>query len=78
MRRTELQLSGMPAVHAVRAVEFALASLPGVRRLEVALGRAVVDHDGTVTGEALRAAVAMAGCTVESLHETRAPLPTVD
>jgi copper chaperone CopZ len=66
-----LDIGGMPAVHAVRAVYTAFAGVPGVLRAEVTLGHAVVEHDGTVTRAALAEAVAIAGCTLMAMREER-------
>ena len=74
-RRTVLDIDGMHAVHAVRAVEFALASLPAVRHLDVTLGSAVVDHDGSLDEAAFREALALAGCELRALRAMRPPLP---
>ena len=68
---TTLTIAGMPAVYAVRAVFTALASVEGIARAEVTLGRAVVEHDGRATPEKLRAAVALAGCEVTAVEEDR-------
>ena len=65
----------MVAVHAKRAVFTALSGIPGVRTAEVELGRAVVEHDAHVTGDALREAVTLAGCEVANIRvERRLPL----
>ncbi len=70
-----LTISGMVAVHAKRAVFTALASVPGVLSAEVDMGRAVVEHDASTTSDALRAAIALAGCEVTSVRiERRLPL----
>ena len=70
-----LTISGMVAVHAKRAVFTALAGVPGVLSAEVDMGRAVVEHDASTTSEALREAVALAGCEVTSVRiERRLPL----
>ena len=71
MRRWILTIAPMPAVHAVRAVETALAGVPGVTGAEVWLGGAAVDHDGTLTLAALDATIALAGCTVTDAREER-------
>ena len=68
---TTLTISGMRAVHAVRAVYTALASVEGIERADVSLGRAVVEHDGRATPERLREAVALAGCEVTGVEEDR-------
>jgi copper chaperone CopZ len=73
-RTTTLQIDDMPAVHAVRAVEFALGGVPGVLGVEVTRGRAEVTHEAAVSPEALAAAVRLAGCTVRAAV-TRRVLP---
>lgn len=67
----------MPAVHARQAVFTALAAVPGIARAEVEPGRAVIDHDGTVTVEAIREAVAVVGCEVTGVESSRRTLPTL-
>jgi copper chaperone CopZ len=70
-----LMISGMVAVHAKRAVFTALAGVPGVLSAEVDMGRAVVEHDASTTSDALREAIAFAGCEVTSVRtERRLPL----
>jgi copper chaperone CopZ len=70
-----LAISGMMAVHAKRAVFTALSGVPGVTSADVELGRAVVEHDGHVTAQALTEAVALAGCVVTHIRvERRLPL----
>lgn len=67
----------MPAAHARQAVFTALAAVPGIQHAEVEAGRAVIDHDGTVTVEAIAAAIAVVGCVVTSAEVSRRTLPTV-
>lgn len=70
-----LSISGMIAVHSKRAVFTALSGVPGVAFAEVEMGRAVVEHDASTTADALREAVALAGCEVTSMSiERRLPL----
>ena len=70
-----LTISGMVAVHAKRAVFTALAGVPGVVSAQVEMGQAVVEHSPSTTSEALREAVALAGCEVASIRiERRLPL----
>ena len=76
MRAAHLTIAGMTAVHAVRAVYTAFAGVPGVRRAEVVMGGATVEHDGTVTRAMLADAVALAGCELIDLREER-QLPTL-
>ena len=74
---TTLTIANMPAVHAVRAVYTALASVEGIAHADVSLGRAVVEHDGRATPERLREAVSLAGCEVVSVVEDRRTLPVL-
>jgi len=70
-----LRISGMVAIHSKRAVFTALSGVPGVVSAEVEMGRAVVEHDATTIADALREAVALAGCEVTSIGiERRLPL----
>ena len=71
MATTTLLIAGMRAVHAVRAVYTALASVEGIAHADVSLGRAVIEHDGRATPERLREAVALAGCEVTRVDEDR-------
>jgi copper chaperone CopZ len=69
-------IGGMHSVHAARAVWTALAAVPGVTTAEVVLGRAVIEHDGRATVDALREAIAMAGCELlETTEERQRSLP---
>ena len=74
---TTLTISGMAAVHAVRAVFTALAGVEGITSADVSLGRAVIEHDGRATPERLAAAVALAGCEVVGWEVERRTLPTI-
>ena len=76
MRVAYLEIGGMAAVHAVRAVYSAFAGVSGVSRAEVTLGRATVEHDGSVTRAMLAEAVALAGCELVGWREERR-LPTL-
>jgi copper chaperone CopZ len=69
--RFYLRLSGMHAVHAVRALNTALGGLPGVTHVDVKLGEAVVTHDGQLSEKRLRDAVKEAGLTLTNLSEDR-------
>jgi copper chaperone len=70
-----LTITGMSCAHCVRAVFTALSGVEGVKRAEVSIGRAVVEHDGNVTPEALRDAVAVAGYDVTAVDDDRRSLP---
>ena len=75
--RHELTIEGMLAVHARHAVFTALAGVPGIIRAEVELGRATVEHDGSVTAASLRSAVSDAGFEVAGIRELPRSLPTL-
>jgi copper chaperone CopZ len=75
--RTRLTIAGMTSVHAVRAVQTALTPVEGITSVHVALGEAVIEHDGRATPDALRAAIAVAGFEVTAAIEERRRLPTV-
>jgi len=72
---TTVTVEGMTCQHCVRAVFTALAGVPGVDRAEVSIGSARVDHDGSVTVEQLRDAIAVAGYTVRDGTTNRRVLP---
>ena len=77
--RFYLRLSGMNAVHAVRALRTSLGGIPGVIHAEVKMGEAVVSHDGRVNEKAIRDAVKYAGLGVVSLSDDRRRrLPLLD
>ena len=74
---TTVTISGVRAVHAVRAVYTALGGVEGIAHAEVSLGRAVVEHDGRATPDRLCDAVALAGCEVVAIEEDRRSLPVL-
>jgi copper chaperone len=61
--KTTLNIAGMSCGHCVKSVEEALRSLAGVKKVKVDLkkARGVVDHDDSVTVDAMTAAVEGAG-----------------
>ncbi len=65
----------MTCAHCVRAVFTSLAGVPGIHRADVTIGQAVIEHDGTVTPEQIRDAIAVAGYTVDETKENRRNLP---
>lgn len=69
--RTIVEVDGMRAVHCVRAVQTAMAMVPGVQWCDVTMGRVVLDHDGGATETALRDAIAVAGYSVRSVRSER-------
>jgi copper chaperone CopZ len=74
---TTARIEGMSCAHCVRAVFTALGGVPGVSRADVSIGQAVIEHDGTVTTEALREAISIAGYEVAEFRDDRRTLPVV-
>ena len=72
---TRIRIEGMSCQHCVRAVFTALAAVDGISRAEVRIGSAEVEHDGSVTVDALRDAVAVAGYSVREQVRSRRELP---
>jgi copper chaperone CopZ len=72
---TTVTVSGMTCAHCVRAVFTSLAGVPGIERADVTIGRAVIEHDGTVTANQIRDAIAVAGYTVGDTKDDRRTLP---
>ena len=73
--KTTVSISGMSCAHCVRAVFTSLAGVPGIERADVSIGRAVIEHDGTVTPEQIRDAVAVAGYEVTGFTDDPRSLP---
>lgn len=72
---TTVTVDGMTCQHCVRAVFTALGAVPGILRAEVSIGTASVEHDGTVTVDQLREAIAVAGYPVRGATTNRRALP---
>ncbi len=72
---TRLRIAGMSCQHCVRAVFTALTPVEGISSADVTIGAATVEHDGRVTVQALRDAIAVAGYAVEEGTEERRRLP---
>jgi copper chaperone len=72
---TRARVEGMTCQHCVRAVFTALGALGGIRRAEVSIGAVEIEHDGSVTIEQLRDAVAVVGYTVGETATDRRRLP---
>lgn len=72
---TTVSISGMSCAHCVRAVFTSLAGVPGIDRADVSIGRAVVEHDGSVTTEQIRDAISTAGYEVADFRHDRRTLP---
>ncbi len=68
-------VDGMQAVHCVRAVQTALALVPGVSWCDVRMGLVELEHDGRATETSLRDAIAVAGFAVREVRgERRLPI----
>jgi copper chaperone CopZ len=72
---TLVTVGGMRTEHCKRAVFTSLAALDGITQADVQLGTVHVEHDGTVTIDQLRDAIAVAGYTVTQAAEQRRVLP---
>jgi copper chaperone CopZ len=73
--RTTVSIRGMSCAHCVRAVFTSLAGVKGIDRADVSIGRAVIDHDGTVTLDQIRDAISIAGYEVTESVVDRRTLP---
>jgi len=67
----------MTCQHCVNAVFTALTPVEGIVSAEVDIGSVVVEHDGRVTMESLREAIAVAGYEAVLAAEERRQLPVV-
>jgi len=76
--RIHVQIDGLVAVHAVRAVRTALAAVPGVQSAEVSMAGAILECEGEIDAvfeAALRHALDAAGVAVRTMRVERGPLP---
>lgn len=71
---TRVRVEGMSCQHCVRAVFTALTAVPGITRADVSIGAVEVEHDGGVTVDRLREAVAVAGYRVSDGETNRRSL----
>jgi copper chaperone len=74
---TTAKINGMSCSHCVRAVFTALGGVPGVARADVSIGQAVIEHDGSVSHDAIREAISIAGYQVAEFRDDRRALPVV-
>jgi copper chaperone CopZ len=74
---TRARVDGMTCQHCVRAVFTALTAVEGITRADVSIGVIEVEHDGRVTMDQLRDAVAVAGYTVREGETNRRALPLI-
>ena len=72
---TRARVEGMSCQHCVRAVFTALAAVEGITRAEVSIGALEIEHDGRVTADQLREAVAVAGYDLVAPEMNRRALP---
>lgn len=70
-------ISGMSCAHCTRAVFTSLSGVKGISHADVSIGRAVIEHDGSVTAEAVREAISIAGYEVVDVRDDRRMLPVV-
>lgn len=80
--RTTAIIPAMRSEYAKQAVFTALTPLDGIARVELTSGAErgtlVIEHDGRVTAEALRDAIAVSGYDVARIDEDRRALTLVD
>jgi copper chaperone len=74
---TRARIEGMSCQHCVRAVFTALGALEGITRADVSIGAVEVEHDGSVTVDALRSAVEVSGYRVIHGTTDRRVLPVL-
>jgi copper chaperone len=73
--QTTALISGMTCAHCVRAVFTSLAGVSGIQRADVSIGKAIIEHDASVTNDAIRQAVEVAGYAVDDFKTDRRSLP---
>lgn len=74
---TTATIDGMSCAHCVRAVFTALAGVVGISRADVSIGKAIIEHDGSVSPDAVREAISIAGYEVAEFRDDRRTLPVV-
>lgn len=74
---TTARIKGMSCAHCVRAVFTALGGVKGISRADVSIGQAVIEHDGTVSQDAIAEAISIAGYEVADFRDDRRALPVV-
>ncbi|HEY8166663.1 MAG TPA: heavy metal-associated domain-containing protein [Gemmatimonadaceae bacterium] len=74
---TTATIKGMSCTHCVRAVFTALTGVTGIAHAQVSIGRAVIEHDGSMSPDALREAISIAGYELADLRDDRRTLPVV-
>lgn len=74
-QRIHVEIEGLLAVHAVRAVRTALGGVPGVTSAEVSMQGAVLEADTPIDEAVLAEALSWAGVRLVGLRVERAGLP---
>lgn len=74
-QRIHVQLEGLVAVHAVRAVWTALGAVPGLVSAEVTMAGAVLEVEGSLDREALDTVLATIGVSIREVRVERGILP---
>ncbi len=72
-----MQLDGLVAVHAVRAVWTALGAVPGLVSAEVTMQGAILEVEGELDRAALDMALEAAGVSVRSVRVEARVLPVL-
>lgn len=72
---TRARIEGMSCQHCVRAVFTGLTGVEGITRADVRIGAVEVEHDGRVTADQLRNAIAAAGYEMVATETNRRRLP---
>jgi len=73
--KTVVRVEGMTCQHCVRAVFTALAGVEGISRADVRIGSAEIEHDGSVSVEAIGSAIEVAGYRIGETETNRRALP---
>ena len=74
---TTATINGMSCTHCVRAVFTALTGVTGIAHAQVSIGKAVIEHDGSMSADALKEAISIAGYELADLRDDRRTLPVV-
>lgn len=75
--RISVRLRGPISPRTDQAAFTALTPVEGIVSAQIASGTIVIEHDGRVTIEALRDALAVAGLEIDKANEDRRSLPQI-
>lgn len=67
MAKAIIKISGMSCGHCVMGVKSALKTVPGITDMQVQVGEAVIEFQGTLNTEAVKTAIAEDGYEVVSV-----------